>query len=192
MIMGILKQINWIDILILVFFLRIAFVSLKSGLPVEFFKLLGTISAIYVAMQYYIKLALLLADKTGIENLSLEIVKLICFIILASAGYLLFVLVRMLVCRFLKMEAVPELNMWGGFITGICRGALLISLILFVLVLSNVKYLNKSVRNSYSAKTFFVLAPGTYKFLWRSVFSKIEPDSRLNKEVIAYEKGMCS
>ncbi len=52
MLLNIIKQLNWVDIFVLIVLLRTAYISRKAGLPREFFKLLGTVLAIYLSLHF--------------------------------------------------------------------------------------------------------------------------------------------
>ncbi|MBI5145249.1 MAG: hypothetical protein HZA27_03580, partial [Candidatus Omnitrophica bacterium] len=94
-----------------------------------------------------------------------------------------FFILRLAFCRFIKMEAVPRLDKWGGFLVGIGRGFLFIGLIIFMLVISSVTYLNKSVKNSYSGGRFFKIAPAVYSGLWQGLMSKFMLKEKFNKTI---------
>ena len=49
----VMKQFNWVDIFSLILIFRICYIASKRGMSVEFFKLLGTIFSIYLALHYY-------------------------------------------------------------------------------------------------------------------------------------------
>ena len=53
MIVEIIKQFNWVDIFVIILSVRVLYIAVKNGLPVELFKLLGTIAAIYLSLHYY-------------------------------------------------------------------------------------------------------------------------------------------
>jgi len=87
------------------------------------------------------------------------------------------------------MEAVPQLNKWGGFVLGIARCILVVGLLIFILIIPNVGYLNKSVKNSYSGKYFLKVAPNVYSGLWYNLISKFMPKEKFNKSVLEIQKG---
>ena len=182
-----LKQFNWIDILIVIISIRICYVSLKSGFSVELFKFLGAVSAIYLSLHYYSDLA----DFMGahIKKVPVEFFNLFAFAALAILGNLIFVLLRSIFYRFIHMEAVPQLNKWGGVVLGIARCILVVGLLTFILVIPNIDYLKKSVANSYSGKYFLKVAPNVYSGLWNNLISKFMPKEKFNKSVLDIPKG---
>ena len=182
-----LKQFNWVDIFVVIIFMRICYVSLKSGFPVELFKFLGVVSAIYLSLHYYTTLA----DFIGapIKKVPLESFHLFAFAVLAISGNFIFTLLRSIFYRFIHMEAVPQLNKWGGFVLGIARCILVVGLLTFILVIPNIDYLKKSVANSFSGNYFLRVAPNIYSGLWNNLISKFMPKEKFNKSVLDIQAG---
>lgn len=168
-----IRQFNWIDIFVVILLIRTGYIAIRNGLPIEFFKLLGTVAAVYAAMHYYLSLANLFGGSFPA----------LVFIALALFTYFIFVILRTLFYRFIKMEAVPRFNQWGGFIIGITRGILFISLMMFIFIILPGSYFKNSVRDAYSGKYFVPLAPATYSKLWNGIFSKFMPQEKINQTV---------
>lgn len=190
MVLEALKQFNWVDILAIIILFRICYISLKLGLKAEFFKLLGTVVAIYLSLHYYTTFSDLLVGRAPFtkERIPLEFMDFLSFASLAVLGYLVFVSLRVLFYRFLKMETVEELNLWGGFILGIVRGLLLIGLIIFMFGISSINYLKNSVINSYSGSYLFKIAPATYELLWKGLASKFMENEKFNQTIIEVQR----
>ena len=182
-----LKQFNWVDIFVVIIFIRICYVSLKSGFPVELFKFLGVVLAIYLSLHYYSDLADFIGAR--IKNVPVEFFNFFAFAALAILGNLIFVLLRSIFYRFIHMEAVPQLNKWGGFVLGIARCTLVVGLLTFILVIPNIGYLKKSVANSYSGKYFLRVAPNVYSGLWDNLISKFMTKEKFNKSVLDIQAG---
>lgn len=191
MLLNIIKQFNWVDILAVVIFFRILYVAAKNGLPVEFFKLLGTISALYLGLHYYTAASDWLRQRLlGInEKMPLEFLDFLSGIVLVMAGYLIFVLLRSVFYRFIKMEAVPGLSKWGGLVLGFLRAYLLLGLIIFMLVISSIAYFKKSVSGSYSGARLFRVAPEAYGWLWNNLASKFMSQEKFNPTVFEVQEG---
>jgi uncharacterized membrane protein required for colicin V production len=179
-----LKQFNWIDIFILILFLRIAYISLKTGLPAEFFKILGTLSAVYLSLHYYTSFANFFAQRLVSKNKPLPILEFFFFIALAFIGYGLFILLRLLLCRCVSAEVIPNLSKWGGLIVGLTRGFLLASLVLFIFFKSQVTYFKKSINDSFSGNYIVNVAPATYSWFWYKIISKFKTNEKFNMSVL--------
>ncbi len=191
MLLNILRQFNWLDIFVVIFLLRIIYIAARSGLPVEIFKLLGVLVAVYISLHYYT----LLSDRilgffaAGKEKVPLEFADFVSFVVLAVAGYMVFVLLRSVFCKFIKMEAVANLNRFGGLILGLFRAYLLLGLIMFAMAISSVSYMEKSVKESYMGGHLFQVAPNTYSWLWDNLASKFMGTEKFNKTVSEIQGG---
>jgi len=192
MLLDIIKQFNWLDILLIIILFRIAYIAMRIGIPVEFFKFLGAIIAVYLAMHYYTDLSDLLVQRVPVakERMPLEFLDFLSFLFLAIVGYFIPVSFCVLFGRFIKMEATPNLNKWLGLVLGIVRAFLLASLITFMLVISSSSYLKNSVVNSYLGRRVFNVAPNTYTWLWNKITSKFMPGEKLNKTILEVQKDL--
>ena len=178
--LDILRQLNWVDIVIAVLVIRICYISIKSGFPVEIFKLLGTLCAIYLSLHYYLVLGDMLGGISFVSAIPKAYFDFLCFLILALIGYLLFFLLRAIFYHFIDLKAVPALSKWGGFIAGLARAALLIGLIVFIFSISTVGYLQSSADNSYIGSRFSKVAPLTYAWIWNNITSKFAKNEKFN------------
>ena len=188
MLLDIIKQFNWLDIIVVIILFRICYIAVKSGLLVELFKILGTLLAIYLSLHYYTMLSDFFRNRIAVKSLPLEFLDFLSFTVLAILGYLIFVSLRDLFYHFIKMEAVPQLSKWGGLILGMGRGILLGGLIIFMLMISSVSYLKNSVKDSYSGKRLFKVAPATYSALWDNLMSKFATKEKFNSTILEVQK----
>jgi uncharacterized membrane protein required for colicin V production len=179
-----LRQFNWIDILVFAVFLRVSLVALKTGLPFETLKISGTFFAIYLSIHYNSSLANSFISHSGNQNSHVHFFRVLAFLILAFLGYLVFVLIRLVVCRFIKTEVTPALSKWGGFAFGLLRALLLCSIILSAFMLSGVVYFKKSIHNSLSGATIAKVAPSTYSWFWHKVMSKFVAKEKFNDSAL--------
>ncbi|MDD5595298.1 MAG: CvpA family protein [Candidatus Omnitrophica bacterium] len=172
---GLLHKINWVDIVLLVCFIRICLVAAKNGLPTEFFKFLGTVVATYISFHYF-KPAAAFLEKTLSLNTKDTLVAtsadILSFLALAIAGYLVVLILRLAFARLIQMEAHPGFDKWGALALGVLRGILFSSLFISLLLFMNVNYFKESVNNSLSGKRIFRVAPGTHNFIWNHLLSK--------------------
>lgn len=188
--LNILRQFKWVDIFFIILLLRICYVALKNGFPVELFKLLGTTSAVYLALHYYIVFPDYIINSAGVKNIPLEYLTFFSFILLAILGYLTFVLLSRVFLRFIHIEAVSNLNKWGGLILGAIRSFLLISLIIFIFVIAPMGYFRSSVTNSYSGRRLLKIAPAAYAWMWNSIMSKFRTQEKFNDAILKIQIGL--
>ena len=183
-ILSYLRQLNWVDIFLVILLIRICYIAVKTGFSTEIFKLLGTVYAIFLACHCYSRLSILLS-KTIPPAVKIEpsVLSFFTFLILAFLGYFIFVLIRLLFTILIKIEAVSLLNHWGALILGMIRSCLFVSLLLFMAVLSNNDYFKKSLTDSFLGPKLFKLAPKVYISLWDNLMSRFMDKKAFNKAV---------
>ena len=185
MVLEIIKQLNWLDILVVILLFRMCYASTKSGFFTALFNLLGAVLACYLSLHYFA----LLGDFCGTyvptpPNIPLEIWDLIAFSALGMLGYAALIILREALSRFVKAEAVSLLNKWGASILGVARGLLLISLMIFFLSIPVVNYFTDSVKKSFFSKDLIKVSTSTYTFLWSNLVSKFRPQDKFNIVVL--------
>ncbi|MFA5005292.1 MAG: CvpA family protein [Candidatus Omnitrophota bacterium] len=189
MLLDILRQFKWLDIVFVILFIRICFVALRNGFSSELFKLLGTLSAIFLSLHYYTYLSDMIQNRTKVNGMPLEFLDFFIFLVLVFLGYFIFVALRIFLSRFIQLEAVPLFNKWGGLALGLLRAFFLVGLVSFGLAVSSTTYLSESVKSSYLGKRSFSIVPNTYKWLWGNVGSKIMSNEKLNTDISEVEKN---
>ncbi|MDD5431819.1 MAG: CvpA family protein [Candidatus Omnitrophica bacterium] len=182
----ILRQINWVDISIFVIICRVIFIAQEKGLAVESFKLLGTILATYLSLHYFVQLANFLRGNVILGSIPEHLFYFPSLLLLSTIGYLFFAFLRKLLIKFLKLEEAPGLNKWGGVILGALRSLLLSGLIIFILVFSSSAYLEKSIRNSYSANFFYRVPSAVYSAIWNGLLCKLISNESFNNMVLDF------
>lgn len=179
----VIGQFNFIDIIIIILSFRICYIAFQMGLPVELFKLLGIIFTTYISLHYYTGLSDIIGRWPLPEELPLEFLDFLIFIILALGGYLGFVVLRSMSYHFIKLEAPPRISQFGGLILGFARAFFTIGLLVYCLMISSIKYLNDSVQYSYLGSRVYSIAPQTYGWLWNNVVSKFSAKEKFNPTV---------
>ncbi|MBU1125614.1 MAG: CvpA family protein [Candidatus Omnitrophica bacterium] len=190
MLAHIIRQFNWFDIVLVLLILRILFLAVKSGLSIEIFKFLGTLTAVYFALHYYTVLSdFILSRANPRGQIPLEFLDFIIFIGITIVSYGCFVLLRMGFHQFITLEAVPQLDKWGGFVLGVARSILVAGLVSFMCTIASVGYLKRSVQHSLLGQRFFYVAPHTYTWLWDSVASKFTSEEKINPTILKVKEG---
>jgi len=181
---SILSQINWVDIAVISLFIRILYVAAKNGFIIELFKLIGVVVTIYISLHYYSALAGLLIKRTGVQQYPVVFVEYFIFLLLVLGTYGFFILLRTLFFNFVKMEAIPALSKWGGFVLGFFRAFLASSLVVCVLALSTIPYFSGSAAKSYWGESLYNTAVSTYSFFWNGVMSKFMVHEKFNEDIL--------
>ena len=184
-----IKQLNWVDIFVLILLFRICYIAFVKGLAIEFFKLLGTVFALYLAFHYYSTWARTASERLGLQSVPLSSLEFISFIALAAIGYVMFIFARLGVGKFMQTETVPLLDKWGGLILGIGRGVVLLAMFMFVFAASSFDYLKTSVEKSHLGGRIFYIGPSMYAAMWNGLLSKFAPQENLNKNVEEINKS---
>jgi len=177
------RQFNWIDILVFIIFLRLIFVSIKFGLGIEFSKILGTFSGLYLALHYYFSLAGYLNGRIGNQETPGSFLEFSAFLFLFTLGYLTFWLLRVLVFRCMNADINPILNRWGGLCLGLLRAFLISSLILFAFLIPKSQYFKDSIYYSLSGNYLTKTAPAIYTWVWESIVSKFNSREKFNDKI---------
>lgn len=183
MFLEILSKLNFFDFLILIILIRICCLGAKMGFSVEIFKLLGVTFSTYLGLHYYTVISALIPGQFLPKRVPTGVIDFAIFILLISIGYLFFIFLRNLLFRFIQFNAIPKVNQFVGFVLGIGRGFLVVGLLSFTLVISNVTYLSNSVKHAYLGQPALSISPQVYDWLWMSVFSKFFPEEKLNLEI---------
>jgi len=157
---------------------------MNTGLPIELFKFMGALSAVYLSLHYYTILADLIQKRVDISIMPLEFADFLIFLSLVLIGYLFFIVLRGLFFNFIKLETVAGLNKWGALFFGACRGLLVVGLFCFSMAISSVSYFNHTVKSSYLGSRLFHVAPNTYTWMWNGFFSKFMGSEQFNKDVV--------
>ena len=179
------RHVNWIDILCVILFIRILYVAFKNGFIPEFFKLLGTIAAIYLAMHYCAYWAGLITRFTGQKNSEALLGSMFAaFVVLSCLGYVIGFLLRIVFSKMLTIEAHPALDKWGGIVCGVTRALLLTGLVIFALTIAPSVYLHRKVAVSYVGSKVVNAAPLAYRVIWDGVMSKLMQRERVNTTVL--------
>jgi len=189
MLFNVIKQFNWVDIFIIILIFRVCYISYKTGLPVTLFKLLGTLAALYLSMHYYTWASDQVQCLPFTKVFPITFLDFICFVLLLALGYGIFIFLRIMVHRFLKMEAVPTLNKWGGLVLGVIRAILVAGLCIFVLRISTSGYFMRSAVKSFSGPYLFQVAPRVYSWMWDSIASKFAVNEKFNSTVKEIESS---
>jgi len=190
MLSDVINKLNWIDLVFVILLIRTGYVAVRNGFLVEIFKISGTFLAIYLGCHYYASLAAFFHSRLGSEGSSAAVPETLSFVVLCVLGYAVFILPRRLLMRFLKIEAAPLLNMWGGFVLGICRGVLFSGLLFLVFSISTRDYLRLSVAQSFSGRRLVDVVAGTYSGIWNTVMSKFMHGEKYNSALERVRSGL--
>ena len=171
MLTHLIKSINWIDAALVLLFIRMIFVGIKSGFISELFKFLGVVTAAFVSLHYYSFIAAWLALKTRI---SWDYWDLVMFAGLWFAVFFLFKFAREGILFLFKVETNHEgFDKYGAGVVAVFRGILVCSLTIFLILLTHNGPVTRMTLRSYSYKIAGRTAVSTYSFLYNNLVDKL-------------------
>ena len=177
------KSINWVDVALVALFVRVIFISVRTGFVAEAFKFLGVLSALFVSLHYYAAFAVFAARKT---TLPLNSWQFLIFVILWIAVVLVFKFVRDGVLFLFKVETSHQgFDKYGAGVLGVGRAIFLVSLTLFALLLMKYPLIERQAQSSWGYKVAAKAAPNTYSFLYHHLIGKLFEGEKLNADVFA-------
>jgi len=179
--MEIIRQINWVDIVVLILIVRTTYVALQHGLTHEVFPLIGSIAMLLVSLRYYSGLGL--AISKTLFNLPLALSNFFSFLILIIGLGLLCKLVNTILAKLVKVEWHPLIERFGGFVTGLLRGSIIAGITLTVLALLPIPYLQSSIRDrSLIGMSFLRIGPDIYDKTIEFLPFAATKDSKIERE----------
>lgn len=160
--MDIIRQLNWIDVLVIILVIRISYVAFQEGLSHEIFPLISGIASIIISLRYYHKLGGFFSN--AVPALSKAISNFTGFCLLVIGTGLVFKLVRIVLDRVIKVQWHPLIERFGGLVFGACRGAITACLVLETMAMAPLPYLQWSIRDrSFSGVYFVRIGPTVYE-----------------------------
>jgi len=141
--MEIIKNINWLDIVVLVLVVRGVYMGVKRGLTAELFNFFGIIISLVLAIQWYSQVADVL-----ILNFSLPtwLSKLLCFVVIAQIIRIAFKYSLTLLLKILNIQFIPQLEKIGGGTIGFGRGIIAAGILILALSFIPNDYMKESIQ----------------------------------------------
>ncbi len=177
------KSINWVDVGLVLFFIRTVFVSVQSGFVSEGFKFFGTLFSLFLSLHFYSPIAVWLGKIFKIVPANLEFVT---FVVLWLLVTIAFMLMYKGVLLLFKIEANHQVvDKYAAGFMGATRGIFLTSLTVFALLLLHNPYILHQTFQSNGYRFTAKAAPNTYAFTFKGVISKIFEGQQFNEDVFA-------
>ena len=179
--MGFLQSLNWIDLLVVVVGVRIIYIGIKTGFVTEFMKTLSVLVAVFVVFHSYTKLAALLVPFVKI---ALPLLEIIVFIGLWALVFGLFKLIRDGLFLVFTVQAISPVDRGGAAVMAVVRSCLTVSMVMFILLLTDKAYLERMTVSSFSQKYILAVAPDTYQKMTNGFVAKLFAKQKVNPAVI--------
>lgn len=186
MLQDLLKNLNWIDVVIALFLIWCVFRAVKNGLIKELFKFFGLVFALFITFHYYYDLASFFVSRTPLTQATAEVS---VFIVLWLLGTLVFRFIETGIFLLFTIEANSLIDKWGSVLFAIIRSAIVGSMLLYMLLLFQHSYLQKLTLQSFSHRGLLQVAPKVYGGVYRYIIYNFFPDERPNAHIKAVIKG---
>ncbi len=170
---------GWVDLLFVIIIVRVYTDAKKSGMFVEFFKLIGLFISICVTMHYYSSLGEFFNKRFFIPQ---EISDFFAFCLMSFGIYCLFVVVADSWFDILNFKLKAKLDRYLGLFFSYIRMYWLGGMAVFLVLLTGNIFIVKNTKNSLS---FALCAQGpvaTYKFVHHQFISSIFFAEEINKK----------
>lgn len=178
----ILARVNWVDVLLLLpIVFRAAYIGVRQGVIIEFFKISGVFVISYFTLHYYTVFGEFLA---GISPVAFEICAIFSYFVISSLILAVFAIIRQSILKVIKIEAAVMLKAWGGVILGFVRGLLFTSLVFISLLLFHNNYLTGSIKQSYFGSRLVMAAPAVYQGIYNNLVIKFNKHERMNYDLL--------
>ena len=151
--MEIIKNINWLDIVVLVLVVRSIYMGAKRGLTAELFNFFGILISLILSVQWYSRVADVL-----ILNFSLPIwlCNMLCFIIIVQIIRLIFKYTLTFLLKILNIQFIPQLEKIGGGVIGCGRGIIVSGILMLTLSFVPNDYMKESIQSKSFTGSFLI------------------------------------
>jgi uncharacterized membrane protein required for colicin V production len=170
------QRVNWVDILTVILLLRTCYIGARTGLSEEVFRMVGVLLGLYVSMGFYSPFGSRINSGLSLPQ---DLVDGVSFLILILLSMLSLKLVAIGVTKVVKLAFADKINQWGGFVSGLLRGAILLSLLFMLFGILKVDYLVKSVEErSLTGPYIEKIAPYAYQVVARNSPEEVILDNK--------------
>ncbi len=187
-----LTKINWIDIICILVFLRVIYVSRKTGILIELSKLLILVFSTCVSLHYFLTVSDLARKHANLEKSPLQFTDFIVFVLLLVFVYAALSLLRSTIVNLIRpQQQAKPVSLFSGLLAvllSVARGFLISSLIIFSFYISSISYLNESSQKANFGRKFFSVSTGIYQSAWEGIVIKFLPKEKINSVVFDHQK----
>jgi len=187
MLMDFLKHIIWLDVLVVLLFIRIVFIGIKTGFIAEFFKMTGVLIAIFITFHYYSVFSQALNTYT---HMPLSWAHFTAMTVLWGVVGGVTKLFRDGFLLLFKVETTnPGFNQWAAGCLAVVRGVILSSLMVVMVSFLPLEYVIKQSESSLASRYIARVAPFVYVLAFERFVGRLFPDEKLNTDAAALAQG---
>lgn len=168
---------GWLDICMMIVFVRACWIGFHRGVLAEAFKIAGLFFAIVIGVHFYLDLAFAITKSVSIMS---PVASIFSYVILISLVIVLFRFFREGVVIFFKEDDMSGAHRFIGMVVGCCRAVLLGGLIVLGCLIGNHRFLTDSVRDAFLSKKLLVVGGRIYSGAYRYIIHPVFPDEEKN------------
>lgn len=135
-----LPAINAIDVAVLIVIGANLIIGIRRGLSGELAGLIGTACAFGLGIYFLEPFGLWMEEHTRV---SAKTAHAVAFASVAVGVILVVILLRLLLSKIMKITFEPAVDKFGGFISGLIRGCILVLIVFVTVEMSPHEYLNR-------------------------------------------------
>lgn len=180
--MDFIKNLNWIDILLVCVCARAVFVGAKTGFITEFFKTLGIIFSIFVTLHYFTTVTVLLSAY--VKMFELPTLAILVFSAFWALTTYVFKLIREGLMMVFSVQAHPTIDRWGGIFLSSLRGVVVSGMVFYMLLLAYNPGIMKLAKRSLSRQAVSYLPTGIYTGIYNGFVVKFFPEEKISEEAL--------
>ncbi len=178
---------NWVDIVVVVFLIRGAYVGYKEGLSVELVKLGTVFSTYYFAISYYSNFAIWIAGHT---RLALSWATVVAFLTIAVSSLVLVWLLFKVLAKIVVLQFASQISTAGGVLVGISRALLISALFLFAIFFVPNNYVKRQIyTNSWFGHRAIDASPKLYRQFAQHIAAAQQSAKMINTHFDAEKKN---
>lgn len=177
--MDILKNVNWVDVVVLLIAIRVVYISAQTGFVIEFLKMLAALTALFVCFHYYSVLGAAV-QKTFF---SAEILAATAFVVLWMLVLLICKFIREGLLKLFSVKAEGSVDKWGAVVIAVGRGLIVASMCMFLFLASGQKYLRTMTLTSLSGSRILRASPVIYQETCDRFITRLFPKVKKNPAV---------
>ncbi len=160
------QRINWVDVFVVILLIRTSYVGARTGLSTELFKIIGILLGLYLGIRFYSDLGSWINSKIALPP---ELADGLSFLILILLSIISLKFVGMALTKVVKLTFADKVDKWGGFIFGLLRGSIILSLIFMFSGIIRIDYFTKSIEERSLTGPFFQkVAQFTYQVITKT------------------------
>lgn len=182
------NKVNWVDVIILILLIRICYVSLNLGVSRQLLPLIIILFTLFAPLLLYREIANFFIET---YSFSTSVSEFNTYVLLVGAFILIYVIIISIVNYFVfrnEGSAKSFIERIGGLALGSIRACLIIGIFSISLILAPVRFIEKSLINSYSGMFFVRTNTSIYNYLVKLIIRKDQSLRQINIEDLLAKK----